>query len=139
MCADIHRAVRESRRLVTSYLGVFAANIAVQHSVCLRGAADGHGNAVVTYADPVARKAITVYPLHKLPHRDIVRPEYVARMMIDFIMEVPDASVYSKDDLVAWDGMQFTVLGFPFNWAGNDPFGFDTTFFGGSVHIERIT
>jgi hypothetical protein len=125
---------------MTSYLGVFAPNIPVQHSAIVLGPDDdGHGNAVVSYADPVERLAITVYPLHKLPHHDIVGPEYVARVMIDFIMEVPDATVYKKGDLVIWDGLEFAVQGFPFNWAGNDPFGFDSTFFGGSIHILRVT
>jgi hypothetical protein len=124
---------------VTSYLGVFVPNITVQHSVCILGDKDGHGNQEVSFADPVARQVFAVYPLHKLPHRDVVGAEYVARIMLDYIMEVPDGSLYTKSDIVAWNGMEFTVQGHSFNWAGNDPFGFDTTFFGGTVHIERVT
>jgi hypothetical protein len=123
-----------------SYLGVFGAYITVQHSVAsFSQTSDAHGNYPIVYADPVPQQVITVYPLHKLPHHDIVGADYVARVLIDFIMEVPDATVYHKNDMITWDGTEFLVQGFPFNWAGNDPYGFDSSFFGGSVHIERVT
>lgn len=123
-----------------SYLGVFPADIPVQHKVASKSTvSDGHGNFDYVYADPVPREAITIYPLHKLPHHDIVGPGYVARVLIDFIMEVPDATIYSKNDIVIWNSREYLVQGFPFNWAGSDPFGFDQTFFGGSIHIERVT
>jgi hypothetical protein len=121
-----------------SYTGVFPANITVQHQVWTDALTqDVHGNEVEGWAAPVARQVIAVYPLHRLPHHDVVDSEYVARTMIDFIFEVPDASVYSKNDRVTYDGLVFRVQGFPFNWGDNNPFGM--TGFGGSVHVERVT
>lgn len=118
---------------------VFEASITVQHSSFTPGGTrDSHNNVIDTYADSVERQAISVYPLHRLPHHDVVSSEYVARTMIDFIMEVPDASVYKKQDRVTYNDMVFIVAGYPFNWGENDPFGFGDMF-GGSVHIERVT
>lgn len=123
-----------------TYAGVFSANITVQHQVWSDGPTrDNHGNLVESWAPAVSRQVIAVYPLHRLPHHDVVDSTYVGRAMIDFIMEVPDASVYSKNDRVIYNGMNFRVQGFPFNWGDNNPFGFDNSFFGGSVHIERVT
>jgi hypothetical protein len=124
---------------VTSYVGAFAANITVVHEIWTgSGTTDGHGNAVMTYGNPISRQVIAVYPLHKLPHHDVVSSEYLARVMIDFIMEVPDATLYKKNDQVTWDGVMFLVQGFPFNWGDANPFGLDRSMFGGSVHIERV-
>lgn len=124
---------------MTSYVGAFIPNISVVHEVWNdTGTSDVHGNATATYGPPITRKAIAVYPLHKLPHHDVVSAEYIARVMVDFIMEVPDATVYHKNDQVTWDGVMFLVEGFPFNWGDANPFGFDRTMFGGSVHITRV-
>jgi hypothetical protein len=126
--------------MTQSYMGVFTPNIPVLHSIWSdSGEDDIHGNATESWGDPIERKVFGVYPLHKLPHHDIIGPEYVARIMLDYIMEVPDASVYSKNDQVTWNGMVLLVQGHSFNWGGNNPFGFDVTFFGGSVHLERVT
>lgn len=123
-----------------AYGGVLPANIVVQHQVWNdTGSNDTHGNAAQSWAPGVARRVIAIYPLHRLPHHDVVDSDTVARTMIDFIMEVPDASVYSKNDRVIYNGRNYRVQGFPFNWGGDNPFGFDTSFFGGSVHIERVT
>lgn len=123
-----------------AYGGVLPANIVVQHQVWSAGGAkDGHGNAGESWAAAVTRRVIAIYPLHRLPHHDVVDADVVARTMIDFIMEVPDASVYHKNDRVIYNSRNFRVQGFPFDWGGNNPFGFDKTFFGGSVHIERVT
>jgi hypothetical protein len=124
---------------VTSYVGVFTPTFTVQHEIWTgQSTADNHGNTVMTYGTPISRPAIAIYPLHKLPHHDVVSAEYVARTMIDFILEVPDATLYHKNDQVTWDGVMFLVQGMPFNWGDANPFGFDMTMFGGSVHIERV-
>lgn len=119
---------------------VFAASIPIQHAAVIigGGGTGNHGEPINTYTEPVARQAIAVYPLHRLPHHDIVGSEYIARTMIDFIMEVPDASIFTKQDQITYDGKVFLVAGFPFNWGDNDPFGFGSMF-GGSVHIERVS
>lgn len=125
---------------MTSYLGVFAADITVQHQVWNdTGANDGHGNAASSYATAVARKVIAIYPRDKQPKRDKVNSEYVERIVIDFVMQVPDASLYSKNDIITWDGLDYLVEGFPWNWANGNPFGIDQTMFGGSVNIVRVT
>jgi hypothetical protein len=119
---------------------IFDQKITVQHETWTdTGIADEHGNEVMGFSKPVERKVIAFYPLHRLPHHDIVGSEYVARVMIDFIMEVPDASVYHKGDRVTLMGDVYLVQGFPFNWADGNPFGFDKSVFGGSVHVERVT
>ena len=127
--------------MTNPYGGIFAANITVQHQVWNQtGTKDNHGNYPTnSFDDPVERPVIAIYPLHRLPHHDVVDSEYVGRVMIDFIMEVPDSSVYHKNDRVIYQDLNFRVQGFPFNWGGSDPFGFDPTLFGGSVHIERVT
>jgi hypothetical protein len=125
--------------MTAPYDGVFEANIVIQHQVWSQGASNVHGVGKDQWAPAVERRVIAIYPLHRLPHHDVVDSEYVARTMIDFIMEVPDASFYNKNDRVIYNSTNFRVMGFPFNWADNSPFGFDTTFFGGSLHIERVT
>jgi hypothetical protein len=123
-----------------AYSGILPANIIIQHQVWTDGGTtDNHNNEVEVYGPPIARRVIAVYPLHRLPHHDVADSEFVARTMIDFIMDVPDASIYSKNDRVIFEGKNFRVEGFPFNWGNHNPFGFDTSFFGGSVHIERVT
>jgi hypothetical protein len=120
---------------------VFLAEIPVLHQSWIgMSEKDLHGNQEMSYANPVKRYVISVYPMNvTAAQRDPVSADYVARIEIDFIMEVPDAKVYKKNDIVQWKGQDFLVQNFPFNWGGTDPFGFDETFFGGSVHIERVT
>lgn len=120
--------------------GLFGAPIAIQYEAWITlDTDDGHGNAAHDYADPVTKYVTAIHPLHRLPHHDIASADYEARSMLDYIMIVPDASIYHKNDRVTvWD-MVFLVQGYPFNWGGNDPFGFDKTFFGGEIHIERVT
>jgi hypothetical protein len=132
--------------MTTSYLGVFNPTIPIMHQIRTPALnEDGtqktstHGNVIYTFGEPITRLAIAVYPLHKIPHRDQVSADYVARVMIDFIMEVPDPTLFTKDDLVTFAGLKYTVEGFPFAWGSTNPFGVDATMFGGSVHITRIT
>jgi hypothetical protein len=131
---------------MTSYLGVFTPTIPIMHQIRTpelnedgTQKTSGHGNAIYTFSDPIPRLAIAVYPLHKIPHHDQVSADYAARVMIDFIMEVPDASLFTKDDLVTYAGLKYAVEGFPFDWGSTNPFGVDATMFGGSVHILRVT
>jgi hypothetical protein len=125
---------------VVTIPGIFNADITIQHEVMTdSGTTDSHGNEIETYATAVTRQVIAVYPLHRLPHHDVVSAEYVARTMLDFIIEVPDASIYKKNDRITLYGLKFLVQGFPFNWGGNNPFGLDTSIFGGSIHVERVT
>ena len=119
--------------------GLFEATITVLHQKWVNtGTNDVHGNAIMTFSNPVERKAIAFYPLHKLPHHDIVSADYVSRVMVDFILECPDATLYSKGDQVTLMGKVYLVQGFPFNWGDADPFGFDKSMFGGSVHLEAV-
>lgn len=104
----------------------------------LSGELDVHGNEIETYDDPVEREYSCLYPLHSLPHRDPVSADYMDRYVADYIVEVPDASIYSKNDRITILGQVFLVDGFPTNWGGNDPFGCDATMFGGSVYIIRV-
>lgn len=122
-----------------AYAGLFPANIVVQHQVWSAGARNNHGNTTDTWADPVERRVIAIYPLHRLPHHDVADSEYVGRTMIDWIMEVPDPGSYNKNDRVIFNGESYRVEGRPANWGAGNPFGFDNNFFGGSVHIERVT
>jgi len=122
-----------------SYGGMFEANIVVQHQVWIEGAKNNHGNPVDDWETAVQRRVIAVYPLHRLPHHDVADSTFIARTMIDWIMEVPDPTIYHKNDRVIFDGENYRVMGRPINWGAGNPFGFDNTFFGGAVHIERVT
>lgn len=126
----------------TPYSGVFYAEIPVLHEAWNgnTGSLDTHGNPIGdnSWLPGVDRVAISVHPLHKIPHHDPVGSDYVARTMIDFIMEVPNASFYHKNDRVTVGGAKYLVQGFPWNWGDGNPFGMDATMFGGSVHIERV-
>jgi hypothetical protein len=118
---------------------LYELNLTVLHQVWTKtGTKDVHGNAIMAFSNPVERKAIAFYPLHKLPHHDPVSAETVARVLIDFILEVADATLYSKGDQVTLNGKRYLVQGFPFNWGDANPFGFDHTMFGGSVHLEAV-
>jgi hypothetical protein len=132
--------------MTASYLGAFDPTLPITHQIRIPALnEDGtektsnHGNVIYTFGPPISRFAICFYPLHKIPHHDTVSSDYVARTMIDFIMEVPDANLFTKDDLVTYRGLKYTVEGFPFNWGDDNPFGMDGTMFGGSVHILRVT
>jgi hypothetical protein len=125
---------------MTAFSSIFEMNLTVLHQVWTdTGTKDAHGNKIMAFGPPVERKALCYYPLHKLPHHDIVSADYVSRVMVDFILEVPDATLYAKGDQVTLDGKRFLVQGFPFNWGTANPFGFDKTMFGGSVHIEAVS
>lgn len=125
--------------MTTPYGGLFTANIVIQHQVWSQGAKNTHGVGVDQWAPAVEQRVIAVYPLHRLPHHDVADSEYVARSLIDWIMEVPDPTLYSKNDRVVFNGDSFRVMGTPANWGAGNPFGFDNSFFGGTVHIERVT
>jgi hypothetical protein len=124
---------------MTAFSSLFQMNLTVLHQQWVNtGVKDAHGNYIMAFGNPVERKAIAFYPLHKLPHHDPVSSETVDRIMVDFILECPDATVYSKGDQVTLNGKVYLVQGFPFNWGDANPFGWDKTMFGGSVHLEAV-
>lgn len=122
-----------------AYGGSFIANITVQHQVWSQGPPNAHGVGVDQWAAPVTRAVNAIHPLHRMPHHDIADSEYVGRVMVDWIMVVPDPTVYSKNDRVVYNGATYRVQNTPINWGATNPFGFDNTFFGGEVHIQRVT
>lgn len=133
-----------------SWLGLVDDPITLNHYAQQPDGTDRYNNPKFTYVNPVERTAICIYPLHRLPHHDVVDSEFVARVMIDFVLEVPDASLYQKNDKIEiisgaddegqnYSGTAFLVQGFPFNWGGSNPFGFDLSMIGGSMHVERVT
>jgi hypothetical protein len=124
---------------MTAFLSLFQMNLTVLHQKWVdSGTKDAHGNAIMKFGNPVERKAIAFYPLHKLPHHDPISSETVSRIMVDFILEVADATLFSKGDQVTLMGKRYLVQGYPFNWGDANPFGMDRTMFGGSVHLEAV-
>lgn len=121
-------------------MSIFPATIPVQHQVWTdTGNKDSHNKTIYNFAPPVARMVIAVHPMRRMPRRDPVTVEYEARTETDLVVEVPDATIYSKNDRVLIKGEAFLVQNDPRNWGGDDPFGFDKTMFGGSLHVKRIT
>lgn len=121
-------------------MSIFAANIGVQHQVWTKtGTKDSHNKDIYTHGPVIPRAVIAVHPLHRIARHDPTTVEYEARTETDLLMEVPDATLYSKNDRVLLYGKAFLVQNDPRNWGGDDPFGFDVSTFGGTVHIKRVT
>jgi len=116
------------------------ANIAVQHQVWGdTGTKDSHNRTIYTHGPIIKRMAIAIYPLHRIARRDPTTVEYEARTETDLLVDVPDATVYHKNDRVLLKGTAYLVQNEPRNHGGDDPFGFDKTLFGGTVHLKRVT
>lgn len=121
-------------------MSIVGANIHVQHQVWMStGTKDSHGRVIYTHGPVIPRMVEAIYPLHMRPRRDPVTVEYEARTETDLLMDVPDATVYNKNDRVVVGGKSYLVQNDPRNWGGDDPFGFDSTMFGGTVHLKRVT
>lgn len=121
-------------------MGLVAATIPVQHQVWAKtGSKDSHGRDIYQHGPIINRLVEAVYPLHMRPRRDPVTVDYEARTETDLLMSVPDATVYNKNDRVTVHGKAFLVQNDPRNWGGDDPFGFDVSMFGGTVHLKRTT
>jgi len=120
---------------------IFDANLDIDHQAVVATGIDTHGNETFGYPNPpVARKAIAIYPISwTRPRRDPVEVETVARTETQLLVDVPDATIYKKNDRVFIFGESFKVENRPRNWGDDAPFGLDASMFGGTVHVLRVT
>jgi hypothetical protein len=113
----------------------------IGHQVCISTGTDSHGNETFGYPNPpIPRKAIAIYPESwARPRPDPVDVETLARTMTNLLIDVPDATIFKKNDRILIFGKSFRVQNDPRNWGSDAPFGLDASMFGGTVHVERTT
>lgn len=122
-------------------MAILEARIPLQHKVYQAGERDSHGNRIGTFADPVTRYAISLYPLSASTTRsDYVSPDVVARTETDIMMDVEDPSVYKAQDEIVFVGLTFKVQGQPefSSWDAMPIDGY-ADIVPGTVHIRRVT
>lgn len=123
-------------------MSILEANIPVQHQVWTDSTErDSHGNKVGSYAPPVERKVIGIWPASASVSRsDVVNPNVVARTETDVMLDVDNPSIYGAKDLVIIDGFKFKVQAQPqfSNW-DNMPIAGYADLVPGQVHVKRVT
>lgn len=126
-------------------MSVLDAEVPVQHRVFILNTEPGrHGSSQEgTLSDPIPRFAYQVYPARwQRPIPDPINLEDVARTVTDLVMDVPDPTVYKKQDTVVISGVSFVVQGLPDFMGWGDGLQIMSEYddmFGGSVLIKRVT
>lgn len=127
-------------------MSVIDAQVPVMHRVFVKNSATTgrHGSAEEgTHSAPIQRWAYQVYPARwQRPTPDPIDIEDYTRTITNLVMDVPDPSVYKKQDTVLINGVSFVVQGIPgvdANWGnGTQIFPQYDDLFGGQVLIRRV-
>jgi hypothetical protein len=125
---------------------VLDAEVPVMHRVFVQntGPQPHHGMSDEgTLSDPIERFIYQVYPARwQRPIPDPIDLENYDKTISNFIMDVPDSSVYKKRDQVLVNGIAFEVQGQPGleSWSsGMQIMSEYDDMFGGQVLIRRVT
>lgn len=122
-------------------MSIFDANLDIGHQQSLPTGTDTHNNPTYGYPNPaIPRKAIAIYlESWGRPKPDPVDVETLARTQTNLLVDVPDATIFKKNDRILIFGKSFRVQNDPRNWGDDAPFNIDPSMFGGTIHCERVT